>query len=110
MTSIGSKQSGFSIVEFLIVIVVIGLFAVGSWAVYQRTKQRATRTGAASNPSQSNTSLLGRTVTYLDIREWGIKLPLSDTIRDAYYVPGDQNRAADGTPLAMYIGMKSYSV
>lgn len=105
------KQTGFSIVETLIVIVAIAVLAGASWAVYQRTKQSVTRTDAASNPSQSTqqttTTPPAPTVAYLDIQEWGIKLPLSDAIKDAYYLPDNQNHAADGTPLAMFIGLKS---
>lgn len=106
-----NKQTGFSIVETVVVVAVIVVLGAAGWAVYQRTKQSATKTDAASNPNQSTqqttTTPPAPTVTYLDIQEWGIKLPLSDAIKDAYYVPSSQNRAADGTPLAMFIGLKS---
>jgi hypothetical protein len=103
------KQSGFNIIEAVIAIAIIGALAGGSWLVYQHIKQSATRTAAASNPNQSSQTITPQapTITYLNIQEWGIKLPLSTTIKDAYYVPSSQNHAADGTPLAMFIGLKS---
>lgn len=107
MQSSKAKQSGFTIIEGVLIVVALVALIGGGWLVYQRTKQSATRTDAAPNPNQSTTTTPAPTVTYLDIKEWGIKFPLPDSIKDAYYVPGVQNRADDGTPLAMFIGMKS---
>lgn len=103
MTRTKSKQSGFSVVEALIVIVVIGLFAVGSWAVYQRTKQSATKTDAASNPNQSTQQTPAPAVAYLTITEWGIKVPLSDAIKDATYIPAATIVDKNGRPAAMWV-------
>lgn len=105
-----SKQAGFTVIEAVIIIVVVAAAIGTSWAVYQHLKQSAVTTEAASNPNQTAQQAPTRstpTVAYLAIQEWGIKLPLSSAIKDAYYIPNSQNHAADGTPLAMFIGLKS---
>src|SRR6185312_452859 len=105
------KQTGFSIVEALIIVVSIAVLAGAGWAVYQHTKQSATRTDAASNPNQSTqqttTTPPAPTVTYLDIKEWGIKVPLSDAIKDAYYLPSTGNVDEHGNVNVMWLGVRS---
>lgn len=108
-----NKQTGFSIVEALIAAFVVCALAGVSWAVYQHVKSSATTTGAEANPTQSSTQQTrgstqpAPTVAYLTIKEWGIKLPLSDAIKDAYYVPSATNVDANGVPMTMWLGLTS---
>lgn len=105
-----NKQRGFSIVEVvLIVAALIGLTAIG-WAVYQHGKQSATTTNAEGNTTQSNqqtTTTPAPTVAYLTITEWGIKIPLSDSIKDAYYVVDTTSKDKGGLSNQIYLGLKS---
>src|SRR5216683_7521847 len=46
------------------------------------------------------------TVSYLTVKEWGVKLPLSSTISDAYYVvPVGISPDADGQPSGILLGL-----
>ncbi len=105
-------QSGFSIVEALIVVVVIGVIGTAGWFVYQHNRTKVT--DATANPNQSNshqtpatTTPAAPTVASLTLKEWGLNLPLSDKIKDAYYVPSVSSKGTDGLPNSMLLGLTS---
>lgn len=104
-------QSGFSTVELLLVVLVIGIVGAAGWFVYQHNRTKATQ--AAPNASnqqtqQTTTTTPAPTVAYLTLKEWGVKLPLSDSIKDSYYtVPRDISSDPDGQPSGVYLGMTS---
>jgi type II secretory pathway pseudopilin PulG len=83
-----SKQAGFSIVEAVLGVAVLGILGAAGWFVYQHNQPKPTDAAATTNQSanQQTTTTPAPTVAYLTINEWGVKLPLSDTIKDAYYV------------------------
>lgn len=101
------KQTGFSIVEALVGVVVVCALAGVSWAVYQHVKSSATTTGAEANPNQSGTqqtpSTTQPTVAYLTITEWSIKIPLSDAIKDAQYLLAASIVDSQGRPAAAWV-------
>ncbi len=102
------RQSGFSIVEAVLVVAAIGVIGAGGWFVYQHNRPKATN--AAPNTNQQTTTTTATpapTVSYLAIKEWGVKLPLSDSIKDAYYIPGISSKGTDGLPNQMWVGLKS---
>jgi Tfp pilus assembly major pilin PilA len=89
------KQSGFSIVEGAIAIVVVMVLGFIGWTVYNTyTSKPAKVTSQTTNPSSNNqlskesTNATSATTqpTYLDIKEFGIKIPLDSSITDATYV------------------------
>ena len=101
------KQTGFSIIEALVAIVIVGALAAVSWAVYQHVKSSAITTGAEANPNQSSsqqmTTTPAPTVAYLTITEWGIKVPLSDAIKDAKYILAASIVDSQGRPTAAWV-------
>jgi hypothetical protein len=110
MQRTNAKQSGFTIVEGLLIVVALVALVGGGWLVYQHTKQSATRTDAASNPNQSTQQTPASpapTVAYLEIKEWSIKLPLSDSIKDAYYIPSSGNVDENGQTNVMWLSLRS---
>ena len=112
MRDSANRQTGFSVMEGVLVIVVIGLLSVTGWVVYQhnRTKAANAAGGAQTTSQQSNvtTTPPAPTVSYLTVKEWGIKLPLSDSIKDAYYtVPSGISNDLDGLPSGIYLGLTS---
>jgi len=112
MKGTASKQTGFSIVEGVLAILVVLALGATSFAVYQRIKSSSTTTDAASNPNQSTnqqpvTTAPAPTVTYLTIKEWSVKLPLSDSIKDAYYTFEGSNSGSDGLPNTAWLGLTS---
>lgn len=106
------RQSGFSIVEAVVVVVIIGVIGTGGWFVYQHNRTKVTNAAVGSQTTKQQTSTTtttpAPTVTYLDINEWGVKVPLGDVIKDAYYAPAvGSSKGSDGQPNTMLIGLKS---
>lgn len=87
------KSLGTNKVAFLVVALVIAALATSGWLVYQH------RTASSPVPKAPG---------YLDIIEWGIKVPLSASIKDAYYAPNVHGSYdSDGRPVQMLVGFKS---
>lgn len=111
-----SSQTGFSALEALLVVFIIGVLSTAGWFVYQHNRVKSTDAATNGNHTTDNTqdnqqppatTPPAPTVTYLDIKEWGLKLPLSDAIKDAYYVPGISSKGTDGLPNQMWVGFTS---
>jgi hypothetical protein len=94
------------------------LIGAGIWLVQKPGKRLASETTQSQTNTQSPATTTTTTTTtavpaeqapaYLDIKEWGIRLPLSDTVKDAYYVvPLGVYREADGVPGQVKIGLAS---
>lgn len=97
-----NRNNGFSTVEALIIVAVIGITAAGGWLVYQHNRTKVTDAAAGNQTTNQQTNTTpAPTVTYLDIKEWGVKLPLSGPIKDAYYV------VATNSTDTIWIGLKS---
>lgn len=109
MKWVQNKEAGFNIVELLVIVIAVGVIGVGGWFVYQHNRPQATN--AAANPYQATNQQTyttpAPTASYLTINEWGVRLPLSDAIKDAYYIPGISSKGTDGLPNQMWIGLKS---
>ena len=110
-----SKQSGFSAVEVLLVFLVVAVLAVTGLVVYQHHKPGSAKNSAAASNNQTTTQPKSITTTqpaqtttqYLTITEWGVKMPLSSGISDAYYVVSTSSKGTDGLPNNMFLGLKS---
>lgn len=107
------RQSGFSIVEGVIVVAAIAVIGAAGWFVYQHNRTKpAAATGGSQTTTQNNntTTTPGTTVGYLDIKEWGVKIPLTSTISSAYYVVSTSlSNDPDGLPSGVWLGLKSLS-
>ena len=88
-------QIGFGTVEFSLVILLAVVVGLAGVLVYQRHDKtnmlKSTASTTSSLPSSQTertapTQPPATTTQYLAIKEWGIKLPLTDSIKDAYYV------------------------
>jgi hypothetical protein len=108
-----NKTLGFTLIEASLAIVTVFILAGLSFAVYQHNKTQTTN--AAPNTSQINnggatTKPAAPTVTYLTVKEWGVKLPLDNTVKDAYYVIDPSSwKNPDGLPSTAFLGVKSLS-
>jgi pilin/secretion family protein with methylation motif len=114
MTRMKNKQAGFGIVEAVIAVLVMGVLAGAGWFVYQHNRTKVTNAAVGSQPTSQQTTTTtppAPTVTYLAIKEWGIKLPLPNSIQDAYYVvdPG-VSTDADGKPSAIEFGIAAQDI
>ena len=105
-----NKQSGFGIaIIIIIVVVVLAILGYAGYRVYnsQTSKPTGTSNTTTSNnqtngntqSSNTQTNNTQNTATYLDIKELGIKIKLSDGIKDAAYsysAPTSQTYATFG--------------
>lgn len=64
------NQSGFSVIELLLVLVVLVFVTVGGWWIAHKSAAHQSSANAAG---------------YLKITQWHAKVPLTPTIADAYY-------------------------
>jgi hypothetical protein len=112
------NQTGFGTVGILlIVLVVVAVLGVSGFLVYQRhNKPSSTKNNAATSTTQTSTQPNNTTTTqtqttttqYLTITQWGVKIPLSSEINDAYYTPSvGSSVGADKQPNTMLVGLKS---
>lgn len=89
MVRIQNKQAGFNIVELLVIIAAVGVLGVGGWFVYQHDRTKLTGASANGTPPTSQTNQQATppapTTTYLDIKEWGVRLTLNSTTASLYY-------------------------
>jgi hypothetical protein len=113
------NSKGFGLVSVLSVIVVLALAGGAGAYVYYRDHKKKPETTITSTTSsknsgqsttQSSTGSQNSTATqqtYLTMKEWGIKLPLSDPIKDAYYVVSTSSKDSNGQPNTMWLGLTS---
>lgn len=81
-----NKNKGFSIVEALLIIAAAGILVAGGWVVYQHNRTKVTDAAAnGTPPSNQQTTTPTPTTTYLDIKEWGVRLTLNSTTASLYY-------------------------
>ena len=93
----------------LILIAGIGLYGYRYYHDKHLTKSAAAISSQTTDQQKSTTGTQPSqpTTQYLTIPEWGVKIPLSDSIKDAYYVwPGASNDE-DGLESAINLGVAS---
>ncbi len=107
-------QSGFGTTAILLVVLVVAGLAVTGLELYQHHKPGSAKNSAATSQSQTATqpqstaaTQAAPTVAYLTIKEWGVKIPLSDRIKDAYYLVSNGSADANGQPNTMWLGLSS---
>lgn len=106
------NQNGFSVVEGLLIFIIIAIIAGVGWYVRDSNKKTNDILNSAdksSSPVARSTINKKETKTeaqYLVVKEWGIKMPLSSPITDAYYVVSTSSQT-NGHPNTMWLGLKS---
>ncbi|HSW80085.1 MAG TPA: hypothetical protein VLG47_04900 [Candidatus Saccharimonadales bacterium] len=92
------KQNGFSVVEGLLVLVIVGILGFTGWFVWHSQhstnklntqsisdSQPVTSSKNSANKLKTNTSVNTNAQKYLEIKELHIRIPLTSPISDAYY-------------------------
>jgi len=110
-------QSGFSTTLLLLVVLVVAALAVTGLELDQHHKPGSAMNSAATSTTQATTQPQGSTSAqaqqttsqYLTIKEWGVKLPLSSNIKDAYYVVSTGSADTNGQPNTMWLGLTSHN-
>jgi hypothetical protein len=111
------SQAGFGIIEGLVVATVVLIVIGAGWLTYKDHHHKAsavnesTSSSSQTSPRQT-TSSSGQTAQpvqkYLNITQWGVELPLSSAISDAYYVVSKTSSSdADGLPGTVWLGLTS---
>jgi hypothetical protein len=88
MNSTANKQSGFSIVEAVLAILVIGAMAAAGVFVYQHNQAKVTDAAPHPNSSssqQTTTTTPTPTQNVIKIPELGIQITVPDSIKDLTY-------------------------
>jgi hypothetical protein len=107
------KNDGFGIVGIILSIVVIAVIGTSGYFVIKHRDTKTTTptvsTSVQKPPKKKpNTTSPTPQQQYLDITQWGVKLPLSTAINGAYYaVPTGGSNDADGLPSALSLGVTS---
>lgn len=109
MTGTNKQQAGFSIIEIVTTVVVVGLIVGAGWFAYQHNRPQAGNATPDNNQpiDKPNSAKPGPTVAYLEVKEWGVKIPLSEEIKDAYYISGGSSEGLDSPPNKIWLGIKS---
>jgi hypothetical protein len=105
-----SNSRGFAVWAVLAAALAIGVLGTG-YFVWQRhnadvlkNAQAQTNTNAkqpiAQNPSEQN-------LASMRVAEWGVSVPLTDPIKDAYFVVSDSSVGRDGKPDTLWLGLTS---
>ncbi len=109
-------QSRFTTSVILLAVLVVAVLAVTGLVLYQHHKPNSAKTSAATSPTQTTTQPQSTATTqaqpavmqYLTIKEWGVKIPLSSKVQDAYYVvPTGITNNADQRPSGIYLDVAS---
>jgi hypothetical protein len=108
MTTKTADQRGSSVITLVAaVVLVIGL---AGWGIYQHSQKSSTTADAsASNDKQQQQVDKPQqpATTYLSVGEWGIKVPLADSIKDAYYTVSGSNKGDDGLANTAWVSLTS---
>jgi hypothetical protein len=109
------NEKGFNVIEGMLIFVIVAILAGTGWYVWDSNKKTNTLLNSADKnsssivkqPSQNQISTdAKKTTQYLDIKEWKIKLPLSNQISDAYYVMSTSSQGSE-QPDTIWLGVKS---
>jgi len=104
------NQLGFSPVIVLVAIVVVAVIAVAGLVVHNHNhKQNDSKLPSiqTKTTTQQKSPQINSTQQYLSITEWGVRLPLSSGIQDAYYTVAGSNKGSDGLPNTAWLGLTS---
>jgi hypothetical protein len=104
MENMKKPQEGFSAVEALLIVIIVGMLGGVGWYVWHsqnqvdKTYSQTANSSVAPRPTAAKASPAASQPDYLTIKEWGVKLPVTDS-NDKYYYEFDKN---DSTFINVY--------
>jgi hypothetical protein len=113
MKKLNKSSNGFGALNIMIAILTVLVIGVVGWYVIDHKNKTHNNSAATPSSSTESTSqpnsiqLPASAPTYLSIKEWGVSIPLSSGISDAYYVVNSSSVDAKGTPSSVLVGLKS---
>jgi uncharacterized protein (UPF0333 family) len=85
------QQLGFSVVEGLLITIIVAILGGVGWYVWNSQKevdktysQTANSSVSPKSKNSTNSAALDSSPNYFVIKEWGVKLPVTDS-NDKYY-------------------------
>lgn len=114
MTAKSSNQVGIGAI--LIIAVALGLaVVVGASLFVANNRVERNSAGAAATIAppkvtdpKATSAKQSKPGTYeLFVKEWGVTVPLPESMKDVYYVVSTSSAAPDGTPNTIWLGSKS---
>lgn len=107
MNKLKHDQSGFSAVELILIILVVGLLGAVGFLVYKNQKKpAAVSTATVAKTTQTETKPQTQsTDKYLSVAQLGIRFKLSSKIQDDYYELGGKDE--NGVP---YVRLSTHSL
>ena len=100
-------QSGFGVIETLIVGMVIIAIAVVGFVVFKHNNKTSAVTPITQTLTKKSKSTSGPAQSTIYIKPWGVEIPLSDGIKDAYYTVTGSNTDANGLPNTAWLSLTS---
>jgi hypothetical protein len=85
MSRPSDRQSGAAIAELIVALVGIVVICATGWYVWRSRENAYGSLNSAQSVTDAKVSAAPQRVGYLTIPEAGVKLPLTDAIKDAYY-------------------------
>lgn len=90
MKKLNKNQSGFSMEFIILLILLLILLAILGWWVWSQSKSKDNSSTPATPASKKADKEESKpapppSVKYLEIKEWGLKMPIGDDITGAYY-------------------------
>lgn len=99
-----ANQKGFSVVEILVVVVVVGLLGAAGWLVYDRQKSKNNEQPVTQSSNQQNQETKpDPNAEYLVVKEWGLRFKVPSNLTDVKY-------RVFGDTLAFYAKPTGYTV
>jgi hypothetical protein len=87
-----NNHKGFAVLQIILLLVVVGIIGGTGWYVWHSSSQANKNLDNATNASDSAPPIKTKKISassipqkYLDIKEWGVKIPLSADDTNAYY-------------------------
>jgi prepilin-type N-terminal cleavage/methylation domain-containing protein len=100
------NEKGFSVVEVLVVIIIVGLIAAIGWFVVGKQKDKATNSDATKNTTQQTadkdttqeTTKANPNEGFLVVKEWGLRFKTPTGLADVKYAIHDDTLAFFAKP------------
>jgi hypothetical protein len=88
MDKIHTDDTGFTVVELLLVIIIIILVGFAGWYVYHTDhKTTVSSSNAGTTSAKTSSTSTTKTVSYFTITQWGVRAPYSGSLTLEYTAP-----------------------
>jgi hypothetical protein len=94
MAKFSKNESGFSIVELVMALVILALIGTVGWLVYNKDHKLTANPVAVTAKSAKSASVIPAAPAYFTIKEWGVRAPYSGKADVVYSIFADDPSSA----------------